>query len=232
MNKIAVVTAVTGDYDHIGEQNLNCPEVDYIFFTDGTSKPLESQWNIELLPTDFSDDPRRLAKLPKIAPHRIPILRNYDYVIWIDGSMQIRNLFFPEEILSYLGESSILLSPHFDNRDCGYGEATIRPPKYAYEPFDEQIEFLESEGFPRNFGLWEAGVQAKNMNIPLVEEFGEVWIQQIMDFSIQDQVSLGYALWKTGLVPTVLPKSWREYDWLYINAHKIDLNDTKGLRDG
>jgi len=42
-------------------------------------------------------------------------------------------------------------SPHFDGRHCAYGEATIRPPKYANEPLDEQVAFYQSEGFPYEY---------------------------------------------------------------------------------
>ena len=217
INKIAVVTAVTNNYDYtVGHYGYH-PQADYLFYTDGTAEPSDDRWQTRLIPP-ITDNLWKLAKLPKIFPHSIPELTQYDYLIWIDGSMQIKTEMFVPEILSYLNRG-LLLSPHFDGRDCGYGEAMIRPPKYADEPFDAQCEFYRQEGFPEHYGLWEAGVQARKMGTPGLAEFEKVWMQQILDWSVQDQVSLGYSLWKTGFVPDVLPRSWREYRWIHLNAH-------------
>ena len=217
-NEIAVVTAVTGSYDHVGTHKHYRHDVDYLFFTDGTSEPKDGIWQLRDIP-EFTDDPWKRAKLPKINPHAIEELRDYKYVIWIDGSMQIINAGFIDSILSYI-DHGLVLSPHFDGRDCGYGEATIRPPKYQNERLDDQCNFYRSEGFPEHYGLWEAGVEARKMHSPGLEDFEEMWMKQIMDWTIQDQVSLGYSLWKTGFTPDVLDKSWRDYGWLHINAHR------------
>jgi hypothetical protein len=216
MKEIAVVTAITNNYDYIGSHVYD-PDADYIFFTDGTVEPTDKQWEVSILP-DLTSDLRKLAKIPKIHPHSLDRLSGYKYVIWIDGSMQIKSRKFVKEILSYL-DNGLVLSPHFDGRDCGYGEATIRPEKYVNEPLDAQVAHYRNEGFPEHYGLWECGVQARDMTVPLVSEFGNFWLQEILYWSIQDQVSCGYCLWKTGLVPDVLDKSWRYYDWIHLNAH-------------
>jgi O-antigen biosynthesis protein len=221
MNNIAVVTAVAGGYDHVGSHKFYHDDVDYLFFTDGKTLPLDEEWQVCEFPEGVTDDPWRLAKIPKINPHMIPKLREYNYVIWIDGSMQIVARDFVSDMLGYL-DKGLVLSPHFDGRDCGYGEATIRPPKYAGEPLDEQCDAYRTEGFPEHFGLWECGVECRDMNKPGVAEFGAMWFEQIMKWSIQDQVSCGYSMWKTGFVPDVLPRSWREYGWIHLNAHKYE----------
>ena len=223
MNDIAVVTAVTGDYDYGFIHTANHrKDVDYIYFTDGKSYPLDDHWKVSMLPTGVTEHPCKLAKIPKINPHSIPELCNYKYVIWIDGSMQIISNLFINDILSYL-DNGLVLSPHFDGRNCGYSEATIRPPKYAVQDLDGQCDFYRSQNFPENYGLYEAGVQARDMSAPGVKEFGEIWMQQVLDWTTQDQVSCGYSLWKSGLVPDVLDKSWRDYGWIHINAHLRDV---------
>lgn len=223
MNEIAVVTAVTGGYDHLGVHEYN-DDVDYIFYTDGIAAPIEDRWEVLQLPLDFTDNLWKLAKVPKINPHQLG-LDKYKYVIWIDGSMQIKSHSFVYEILSFLDGSGLVLSPHFDGRDCGYGEATIRPLKYANEDLDGQVAAYHNAGFPEHYGLWECGVQARDMTVDLVREFGQTWMNEIMTWTVQDQVSCGYSLWKTGLTPVTLPKSWREYNWIHLNAHKVSKGD-------
>jgi hypothetical protein len=132
--------------------------------------------------------------------------------------MEILKPDFIPEILSFL-KNGFVISPHFDNRFCAYSEATIRPAKYANEPLDEQVNFYKSEGFPENFGLYECGVSARDMTNKDVQKLGELWHQQNLTWSYQDQVSFPYCLWKTGFTPDVLPQTFRNYNWVHINAH-------------
>lgn len=216
-NNTVVCTAVVGGFDYQTSSKF-IDGVDYIYFTDGKSPfPILPKWK-EVVLGDENLDNRRRAKRPKIFPHSIDILNNYKYLIWIDGDMEIINENFVPEILSYL-KNGFVMSPHFDGRKCAYGEASIRPEKYAKEPFEEQINLYKSEGFPENYGLYECGVSARDMTNEEVKNFGEVWYHQNMIFSCQDQVSAPYCLWKTNFVPDVLPKSFRDFQWVHINAH-------------
>jgi hypothetical protein len=216
---IVVCTAVTGGYDYPIEC-LKIEGVDYIYFTDGNSPfVISSPWTPILLGDEHLDN-RRRSKRPKLNPHSIPMLsNNWKYMIWIDGDMGITNPNFVSEIMSYMN-NGFVISPHFDNRHCAYGEATIRPPKYANEPLDEQAAFYHSEGFPEQYGLYECGVSARDLTNPQVKELGELWHRQNLEWSYQDQVSLPYCLWKTGFQPDVLPTSWRSMNWIYLSAHK------------
>lgn len=219
-----ICTAVTGGYDTCWPQPF-LDGVDYIFFTDGQSpNSILPPWNIQLLPeSDAHLDSRRRSKRPKLNPHSIPILNNYKYLIWIDGEMWVQNYNFVPEILSYM-KNGFVVSPHPDSlgnpsRHCAYGEATIRPPKYASEPLDEQCEFYRSEGFPENYGLYACGLSARDMTNPKVKEVGELWHEQNLTWSYQDQVSFPYCLWKVGFEPDVLPMSLYTAGWVGLNLH-------------
>lgn len=211
-----IVTAVTGNYDYLLEQKI-IKGVDYIYFTD-KNIAVPQPWMPVLLGDEHLDN-RRRSKRPKLNPHSIPLLTSYKYLIWIDGDMAITNEKFVLEIMSYMN-NGFVISPHFDNRHCAYGEATIRPPKYAKEPLDEQVAFYKSENFPEQYGLYECGVSARDMTNPAVKELGELWHQQNLTWSYQDQVSLPYCLWKTKFEPDVLPTTWRSMNWIYLSAHK------------
>lgn len=217
INNTAVCTAVTGGYDY-QTSSVFLHGVDYIYFTDGKSPfSITHPWK-EIILGDEHLDNRRRSKRPKLNPHSIDILNNYKYLIWIDGDMQIVSPIFISQILSYL-KNGFVISPHFDGRSCAYGEATIRPMKYANEPLDEQIAFYREEGFPENYGLYECGVSARDMTNEKVRELGEFWYGQNIEWSYQDQVSLPYCFWKLGYKPDVLPKSFRDFEWVHINAH-------------
>ena len=217
-NKTAVCTSVFGAHDYHGS-SIMIDGVDYYYITDGLDDP-PGYWNI-LYPdlTAFNYDNRRKSKIAKLIPHRFEPLLKYKYLIWIDGDMQILSADFIPEILSFIS-NGLVISPHFDGRDCAYGEATIRPLKYQNEPMDEQVEFYKSEGFPEHMGLYECGVMARDMENLAVREMSELWFEQNITWSYQDQVSLPYCLWKTGFKPDILPQSFRNFNWVHINAHR------------
>lgn len=225
--KVAVVTACAGAYDYPRKGEVFDPDVDYLFYADEASAKLAREpWQLreKLLPgalKGMRSHPRRLAKGPKLNPHRFGLGR-YDYVVWVDGGIHIRSPHFVREIISYIGESGIVLSPHHDGRTDAYGEATIRPPKYADEPLDEQVAHMREAGYPGNDGLYECGVMARDMRNPRVAELGRLWEGEVERWSYQDQVSLPYCLWALGLKPDVLPKSFRHMKWVAVNGHRSD----------
>ena len=213
-----ICTAVCGAYEH-GISSLDIDGVDFLYFTDGKSNfPITKPWKEIILGDDHLDD-RRRSKRPKLNPHSIPEILKYKYMVWIDGSMTIINENFILELMSFM-ENGFVVSPHFDNRHCAYGEAEIRTEKYKSEPLDAQVEFYRSEGFPENFGLYECGLSARDLTNPEVKKLGELWHNQNLTWSYQDQVSFPYCLWKTGFIPDTLPKSFRDFDWVVVSAHR------------
>lgn len=223
-DRTVVYTCVIGDYDYIGGHEY-ADGIDYVFFTDGQSHPVDSRWEVIEMGLGKSLDSRRRAKIPKIAPHLLDpdFYEKYDYGIWIDGSMQIANANFPFELLSLMGDNSMVISPHFDGRHCAYGEATIcETPKYINEPLPAQSAHYKKIGFPYNYGLFEAGVLGRDFLDEDVIQFNNDWFIENMIWSYQDQVSFPFCMWKNSFTPSILPKSWRDYGWLTLNAHKSE----------
>jgi hypothetical protein len=221
---IAVVTAVTGRYDHPRRDTHFDPDVDYLYFSDDWSaKVAREPWQRVRLEMNGRDlHPRRLAKGPKLNPHRFDELDAYRYVVWVDGGIHIRSADFVREIVAMIGTSGIILSPHHDGRTDAYGEAEIRPPKYADEPLDEQVAAYHRAGYPGNDGLYECGVMARDMEHGNIRELGRYWEGEVERFSYQDQVSLPFVLWSLGLEPDVMPKSFRHMGWVAVNGHRSD----------
>lgn len=220
-NNTVVYTCVTNGFDYHGEQVM-IDGVDYIYFTDGVDDPpAHFGWDIFHIDVALLHDldPRRRAKIVKVNPFVSETLKPYRYSIWIDGGIQITSESFVPEILEYL-DNGMVVSPHFDGRNCAYGEATIRPPKYVNEPLDAQVSFYRGEGFPEGYGLYECGVMARDMGSSDVQNVSELWLKQNLEWSYQDQVSLPYVFWKYGYEPDVLPKSFRDFNWVHVNAHR------------
>jgi hypothetical protein len=219
VSEIAVVTSVTAGYDWPRRDRF-ADGVDYLFYCDEQSRELVAdEWQARELEPN-GEHPRRVAKWPKLNPHRFAELRGYRFVVWVDGGIHIRARDFPRKILEHLGPGGIVLSPHFDGRRSIYSEAEIRPPKYADEPLDEQIAHYHAAGYPGDDGLFECGVIARDMRRPEVAELGALWQAHVDRFSYQDQVSLPFCLWRLGLVADELPRSFRDMRWVRVSAHR------------
>ena len=154
MNKKVIYTTIFGGYDELTEPHFVPDGWDFICFTDTDLK--SKNWKI-VKTTPFYNDNTRNAKQYKALPHRH--LSDYEYSIFIDGNMTIRNN--PDELISnYLSNSNVAFFDHnknlLDPRDCIYKEAEIifefgrRNGNYKDNP-----ELIKSQMTKRNDGRRE-----------------------------------------------------------------------------
>ena len=188
-----LVTALYGDYETLRP----LPEFhgfdDAVCFTDNPNLVADG-WRIEVLPS--SAHPRLAAKAPKMLP--------FDYVkaemaVWIDAAFEITGEGFREFCEQALEGKDIIVWDHPDiaERSCLYVEAEFCQdwPKYEVWPIREQTAHYRAEGMPEGFGLWACGVIVWR-NTDSARQFGWAWHQENLRWSVQDQVSFPYLLWK------------------------------------
>lgn len=219
METVAVITAITDQYDAVRRGDVFVDGVTYIFFSDAVSAGLAPGWNHVLLP-DVDAHPRVRAKAPKLNPHQFPMLREFDHLIWVDGGILIRSEGFVPELLSHL-QDGMVLSP-WKSHAHDQIEASllsVNLPKYEDQPFKQQMAYYQSRGYTGLDASYECGVLARDMRHPVVPELGALWESQMINWSYQDQISLSYCLWRLDYHPAVLPKSFRVYDWIKIRRH-------------
>ena len=183
--KVLIYTSIFGDYDSLKNHPMQSVDCTFLHFR----QPHE----------DLGDNPRLQAKYYKMLLHRICGVENdYDYTIWIDGSVQIRSEHFAEYMCSQAKDSWAM----FDHpwRQCIYDEAEEAHDmrKYRSEPIMEQMRDYEKNGMPRNFGMTSAGIICRNTKNLSVVGLDEMWWREILKWGIKDQIPLQYVLWKTG----------------------------------
>lgn len=164
-----------------------------------------------IVPADLH--PCRRAKFPKTVPWRFPELCGFDYTVWMDGNLQIVDPGLIE-IIRNSTVNGFSFSPHFA-RDCIYKEARVSAAweKYAGEPIVGQAAHYWIQGMPGKWGLIEAGIIGRDLTHPLVRQIGDRWLDEILRWSFQDQISLPYVLWRVGVETGRLPQPWRSYGW-------------------
>jgi hypothetical protein len=169
----------------------------------------------------------------------LSIFDNYDIVIYIDGSAQITNPNFLKIMLENyeISKYPLTLTSHGE-RICAYDEANICTtiPKYQNTiDLVKQTTFYREEGLPPNWGLFWSGLIFYNFsskeNRSKLIEFTELWYKEMHKYIYktftpfkqpypQGQVSLSYALWKTGINFNGIPPCYFNQNYgIVIHGH-------------
>jgi len=202
--KVAVLTSSVGSNELI-EPPFLFSGVDYYAFVDEEKVDVKGAWNRKKV-IDFSSDPvyknRRNAKVYKILPHLF--VPDYDYYIWIDSTHYVAVDPF-DIIKEFLVNSDIALFKH-PERSCVYEESElIKDINFDHHSLvDSQIEFYESMGFPKNYGLYELSCRIQRNTLKIKEAMLSWW-EMICMYSSRDQLSLPYILRKYNITPSIIP---------------------------
>lgn len=193
LGRVAVVSAIFGHRDSpLALPNLDTDSA--ILFTDSYGA---GGW--ETVRVDPPADPRLEARRIKTLALDLPELAGADVVVWIDG--RILPTGRPLRPLLRLAlRSGDLAAYRHPWRACAYDEALecARLDRAPAGALHEQTAAYESEGFPRDAGLWNTMVVARRRTDPMVE-LGRAWWAEIQRHTQRDQVSLPYLLWRRGV---------------------------------
>lgn len=204
--KIAIITAlIGGNKNYLSDPSVIHNGVDYFAFVDSVRDYPSKVWIKHDLPRFTIDDKyknRRIAKLPKILPELF--LQNYDYWFWCDPTHDVVEK--PEVIINqYMKENDIAVFGH-TSRNCVYQEAEeLKRLNYDYyHNIDNQIQFYRMLNYPENNGLWELSTFVRK-NTQRIRTLNLMLFELICRYSSRDQLAMPFALWRLGIVPTVLP---------------------------
>jgi len=195
MKEIAIYTAIFSDedkpIDFLKEIKLEYKDIaNFYCFTNLNIK--SDTWKIIDVEID-EDSSRRMARKYKTLPHLS--MPDYEYHFWMDTSMEI--LISPKVIIEeYLKEHDVVAFLHPD-RTCIYHEAQMCKTWNLDDPIliSNQINYISSKGYPENNGLCETGVVIRK-NTEQVRKFNEYWWYMVSNFSLRDQLSFNYCMWK------------------------------------
>jgi hypothetical protein len=100
--------------------------------------------------------------------------------------------------------AELAVLPHPD-RNCIYAEAHICAARNLDDPqiIMEQINQYKKENYPRDNGLIETSVLVRR-NSKMVFKLGAEWFSEIGKYSVRDQISLPYVLWRNKIKPVFM----------------------------
>jgi len=215
--KICFITAITGNYEtKLREPIKQSIPTDFICFT---NQPMYSdKWKIEPLkyhPLNLKEA-YDVAKWYKLQFNKIAMLQDYDHVVWLDGSIEIRHKRCAEWVVnnnkvctmfSHEWRNGILLNEalgmaqnsRYNNENPLY---TIN--KYYENGFKETYFRLQPFDKNPDYGVWITCFVAWR-NIPEINVILNDWWYEHLYSTKNDQLSLPYVLYKHKIKPVALP---------------------------
>jgi hypothetical protein len=190
MSSIALITAVYGGYD-----SLNLREdhgFDDAVLVSDVPAEVPPTWRVIVEPQEGTH-PRLAAKQAKFLPW---LYTECDSSVWMDGGFSVHG-----DLRSLadrrLAADDLCVCDHPDQRSSYYEEAVFstRVGKYLGLPLIEQAEHYRSEGVPDPSGLWALGMIARR-HTDMVQDFGIAWLKENIRWTVQDQGSFPYLVWR------------------------------------
>jgi hypothetical protein len=257
---IAVITASIGEY----ERRTKCHtrqtfSADYYCFTD--SHDLENPGNLTLdyTPYDLMNISQidngayrnsrvrnthtyMISRFYKAQFHRIPRLRQYHMILWVDMTVRIAAPDFLEKLWSIFQTNptrQMILISHWPQNLCTIRkevEAAVSDYRwlstsmmFQSQPFQDvrgQYEFYLRNGYNERywaeedlsyrgnscFGLWQCNVIAYRMTDPIIPRFLDWWYFEQLNQTTEDQVSFPYVAQKLNIRPYTLPDNTYDPD--------------------
>lgn len=195
--KVAVYTAVFGDYDKIKPIGTRSPRCDYYLITDQKVDP-ELGWTIKevTFPKSIACESQAIKnRYCKMHPHIL--FPEYEYSLYLDGVMEPKYDLFP--LLGRMGERFLGMYRHY-TRDCIYDEAqtVVRIGKADKEAVDKLMAEYRSQGFPEHFGLTAGGIILRKHHSDECKKIMNEWWNMYLNGPKRDQLSLMYCMWENG----------------------------------
>uniref|UniRef100_A0A6C0DRU9 Nucleotide-diphospho-sugar transferase domain-containing protein n=1 Tax=viral metagenome TaxID=1070528 RepID=A0A6C0DRU9_9ZZZZ len=244
--KICFITAIYGGYEKTCKPYAKqTVPADFICFTD--SKTLTPNgWTIDNTPYHLTDKSHldndtyinslsnnthtfNVAKYYKQAFQNIPILKKYDAIVWLDGSVEIIYDKTAEYILSRIYTHKIIGWHHefrngvLRNEAVGSGDSRYsstfwnnqrQPRQDVMAQYNEYVRNGYSEDYFKSLGpcsphlgVWITCFVAFFNKDSIVSEFLDFWYLQTLMHTTQDQVGFSYACQKKKLIPYTLPNN-------------------------
>ena len=224
-NRLAIITAIFGDYDGLKDPKDVPKNVDFICFSDierhsNVWKIVQTPYHLQIPNHDvfnsiYSKNERRSnmmrAKFYKIQMCKIDILKDYDYLMWVDGSFKLNSCDFVSISDDFLSQNDIALFHHSvrnniedevyycENNTIDY----IRDRYHDQNMYFQSLRYIEKGMNISRSGLYELGIVLIR-NIPKIRELMDLWWFENQHQTFQDQISMPYCLWSKGITPKVI----------------------------
>lgn len=193
--KGVVYMSITGGYDEIPEPLEMDKSLDYVLLTDSRPKNYSGSWDVRIIDNPHSFSAPLLSRYNKM--HPFEIFPDYDWSIYVDGSIQIKR-----ELSSFIRQyqkdnSMICFAHHCWSTIDQEANAIVENNKATSEELDKQISKYRSDGFKNESFITETGFLVRSHHDPLLKKVMDDWWTELLTYDHhRDQMSFCYSCWK------------------------------------
>ncbi len=221
MKNRVIYTSVVGGPDSLLQPQVVDSRYDYICFVRKADGLDGGIWQLREIPADISDD-RMLSRYPKLHPEEL--LPGYEWTLWIDGNISIRDEAFYGHIDKLIASGVQMAAAKHPLRDCVYDEAyaVVAADKERYDVAVRVVKFLRAKGFPRHAGLFENSILLRRAGDDALAKMDAMWWECLQTLSGRDQLSLVWCARECGVsITPLLPEGMllRDCCWLTYIYH-------------
>jgi hypothetical protein len=242
--KIAFITAIYGSYESSCKKYVKQSiPADFICFTDNKDI-VNNGWIIDTTPYHYNNKSKldndtytnsisnnkhtfNIAKYYKQSFQEIPRLKDYDVIVWLDGTIEITNDNVSNWVLNNINKYKIIgwhhegrngnlksevnasniekyTSTFWNNQNQPYQDIFKQYENYVKSGYDENF-FKQINNNKEHFGVWLTCFIAFLNKDTDVTNFLNEWYLQTLIYTTQDQISFPYVSQKMNLIPYTLP---------------------------
>ncbi len=171
-----------------------------------------------------------IAKYYKQNFTNIPRLKDYEVLVWLDGTIEITNPKVAEWILEKIKQHPIIGWEHWRNGKLAeevkasdfhrytstfwfgqpqpYQDIYAQYDAYIKDGFNDKDYWSSIDKNKPQLGLWvTCFVAFDNKNTTITKNFLDLWYQQTLQYTTQDQIGFPYVVQKLNMIPYTLPDS-------------------------
>ncbi|MBR2886970.1 MAG: DUF616 domain-containing protein, partial [Bacteroidales bacterium] len=191
MNTKVIYTCLTGNYDTLLQPEVVDNSFDFICFSNDFNETKIGIWEIRKIPFETNDN-SRLSRYPKILSHKV--LQDYEYSIYIDANIQIVGQEIYNIANQKIKEGVLIAQVPHPFEKCIYDDIkfAFKVFKIDFQTAKIQYQHLKSEGYPKNYGLFENNLIFRKHNVDKVITIMTEWWNEYLMYSKRDQFSLMY----------------------------------------
>ena len=245
-SNICFITAIYGNYEVTCKKfTKQTVSTDFICFTDNQNI-LSNGWIIDTFPyhyenkNELDDDSYvnslsnnkhtfNIAKYYKQSFQRILRLKEYDVIVWLDGTIEItynktseyiiKNI-YNKKIIGWHHEyrKGILKNEVIASHYSKYTSTNWNGQNQPYQDIDKQYNDYIKDGYndlyykklnshTPHMGVWITCFIAFLNKDNYVKQFLDLWYLQTLKYTTQDQISFSYVCQKLNMIPFTLPNN-------------------------
>jgi len=184
--RLAVYSALTGDYDEVHEVLYKEDGVDYLLFTNNPSLKSKT-WQVVFVESELDDV--LLSREIKMLPHKY-LVNTYDMSIYIDANAVIYGEL--SNLTKFIAEGkTFAASRHWERKSVKEEiEACVRLRGINKIEAEKQYEKYLQVGFLDDQPLLECGILVRAHNDAKVQELMQSWYDEFKNGVKRDQLSL------------------------------------------